>query len=305
MASTPDYAILAPPRISREGFVRILSQAGSPAAPIAGEAYDAAVVAGVDPAVLLAVYRKESSYGKAGRAVRNRSWGNIKGPPADDAGFRVYPDWLSGARDAVRLLGIYGRNAIRPGTRTDTVQTMPYVWAPGPGADLYGDQLAAWITEWARRYPTPTGAQPFPAQPAVSAPPVVEPVAVPFRRVLLAFRGAGVTEATPLSSYLVDQWAQYIVELAGSGAIDSPLPPFGRPTPEVEDAAKRALIAAATPYVGRPVGQLPETLSVALPTPPSWLSEVGAELGGVIRSLVLGALVVGLVLAGAWLVARS
>jgi hypothetical protein len=37
---------------------------------------------------------------------------------------------------------------------------MPAVWAPGPGADLYGDQLAQWVTEWTDLYPP--GPQPSP-----------------------------------------------------------------------------------------------------------------------------------------------
>jgi hypothetical protein len=306
VATTPDYAILAAPRISREGFIRVLTDARSPAASIAGEAYDAAVAAGVDPAVLLGVFRKESSYGRAGRAVRNRSWGNIKGQPADSGGFRIYPDWLTGAKDTIRLLGVYARNAIRPGTRTDTVQTMPYVWAPGPGADLYGDQLAQWVTEWARRYPTTAGAQPTTGASAqLAVQPVVRTTTVRFRPILLAFTGAGVTPATALNDYLIEQWAQYVVESAGSGAVGSPLPWAGVPTPEIEAQAKAALVRAAEPYRGQPVGQLPETIQVELPSPPSWVDVAIGQVGDLIRIAVLGLLVVGIILAGLWLVAKS
>lgn len=154
MSSTPDYTILAPPRIPPDYFAHVLLAAGSPAAHEAGACYRAFVAAGVDPAVGLAIFRKESTYGLFGRAHVNRSWGNIRGGtayPLDDKAFRIYPTWAAGAADAARLLRIYGLNQIRPGTRTDTVQRLPYVWAPaadGNAPDAYGDSLALWIRAW-------------------------------------------------------------------------------------------------------------------------------------------------------------
>lgn len=170
MATTPDYAILARPRISLGLFTRILLGASSPAAPYAAACYAAAVGYGVDPAVLLAVFRKESSYGRAGVAIRSRSWGNLRRSPSYPTrdGFVYYPSWEAGARDAARLLAIYGRNAIRPGVRTSTVQTMPYVWAPtadGNAPDGYGDSLARWIAEWIAADTRPPAPPPAPRPP--------------------------------------------------------------------------------------------------------------------------------------------
>lgn len=164
MAATPDYAILSPPRISAAGFAAVLRGGSSPAAAEADACYRAFVAAGVDPAVGLAIFRKESTYGRFGRANRNRSWGNIRGGstyPLDDGRFRIYPSWTAGAADAARLLVVYGTNRIRPGTKTSTVQTLPYVWAPssdGNAPDAYGDSLARWIGEWAAKYPSSGGA---------------------------------------------------------------------------------------------------------------------------------------------------
>jgi hypothetical protein len=279
VATTPDYAILAAPRISREGFIRVLTDARSPAASIAGEAWDAAVAAGVDPAVLLAVFRKESSYGKAGRAVRNRSWGNIKGQPADEAGFRVYPDWLTGAKDTIRLLGVYGRNAIRPGVKTDTVQTMPYVWAPGPGADLYGDQLAQWVTEWARRYPTTAGAQP-----------TVTLAASDLLDEWLAQIGRQRTDPVRQEDVIpFVQWLQSKQLLPGGGATN---PIVGSAIEDLKAAARRGASweQAAAPYVA---GQ---RRGIALDL------EGAAD---VVRYALLGVLVVAIVILGLYLVARS
>ena len=152
MSTTPDYPVLGPPRISAAGFAEVLRAAGSPASSEAAAAYGAALTYGVDPAVLLAIFRKESTFGRFGRAASTRSWGNIRN---SDGSFRAYSSWTAGAHDTARLLAIYGRDQIRPGRQTNTVQTLPYVWAPsadGNAPDAYGDQLASWITDWQRRY---------------------------------------------------------------------------------------------------------------------------------------------------------
>jgi hypothetical protein len=303
MATTPDYAILAAPRISREGFRRILADAGSPAAPVADAAYDAAVGYGVDPAVLLGVFRKESSYGRAGRAARNKSWGNIKGMPADGAGFRIYPDWATGARDAARLLAVYGRNEIRPGTRTDTVQTMPYVWAPGPGADLYGDQLARWIGDWATRYPTSAGAQPATAVPAQA----VEVTASGFARWL------GKTNEDVFTQDDYDRLRrQFCARPPWEGILV--------PTIDLCGLFERELAPRLRPYIGRPIGEIPfdEQLGAALRLgiPEDVLRGAAdtrrvlseADLSGLYGVLVGVAgfvAVLALILVGLYLVARS
>jgi hypothetical protein len=158
MATLPDYPILGPARITSAGFASVLTSNRSPAAGEAAACYAAFVNAGVDPAVGLALFRKESTFGKYGRALPNRSWGNIRGGlgyPLDSGNFRRYPTWTLGAQDAARLLGVYGRNQIRPGRVTSTVQSFPYVWAPsadGNAPDAYGDSLATWIGQWQRAY---------------------------------------------------------------------------------------------------------------------------------------------------------
>lgn len=167
MASTPDYTILHKPRISLGAFQRVLIAAGSPAAPYADRAYSGAVAYGVDPAVLLAIFRRESGYGRAGRATSTKSWGNLRISPnyGSRDGFVYYPSWAEGARDTARLLRVYGQNAIRAGVKTSTVQTLPYVWAPradGNAPDKYGDGLAASIGQYIasdhRPRPRPTPA---------------------------------------------------------------------------------------------------------------------------------------------------
>jgi hypothetical protein len=155
-----DFTILAAPRISAAGFASVLESNRSPAAPEAAACYAAFVAAKVDPAIGLAIFRNESTFGKSGRAKANRSWGNIRGGapfPLDDKRFRMYPSWTAGATDAARLLVKYGANKIKPGTNTSTVQTMPFVWAPsadGNAPDAYGDSLAESVRQWTAAFPS-------------------------------------------------------------------------------------------------------------------------------------------------------
>ena len=141
-----DYTILAQPRISRHTFARILANHQSPAAPVAGAAYDAITRHGVDPALELAMFQHESSFGRAGAAVSRHNWGNLRRSPGFPTvgGFVKYPDWMAGAGDTARLLAVYGRNEIRPRRRTNTARTFPYVWAPSSDGNrplTYGEAI--------------------------------------------------------------------------------------------------------------------------------------------------------------------
>jgi hypothetical protein len=172
MATTPDYSILHKPRISAATFARILARAGSPAAASAASCYAAAVAVGVDPAVMLAIFEHESGFGRTGRATGNRSWGNARTTSANyprHDGFVRYPTWTAGARDCARLLRIYGLNRIRPGVRTDTIQRLPFVWAPaadGNAPDKYGDACARSIAKWIGDNAPPPPKPPKPPKPA-------------------------------------------------------------------------------------------------------------------------------------------
>ena len=135
-----DFLIVAGPRIHRSTFTRILREAESPAAPVAHEAWAAIVGHGVDPALALAVFQHELSFGTRGAAVSRRNWGNLRRSPnfKSDKRFVVYPSWVDGAGDAARLLAIYGHNRIRPKIRTDTARTFPFVWAPSADGNRPG-----------------------------------------------------------------------------------------------------------------------------------------------------------------------
>jgi hypothetical protein len=175
-----DFTILARPRIQPATFVRILREAHSPAAAVAQQAWTAIVSHGVDPALALAVFQHESSFGKAGAAVSRRNWGNLRRSPhfKSDGRFVVYPTWIDGAGDAARLLAIYGHNKIRPKTPTSTARTFPFVWAPSADGNRparYGNAVVASIQHYIDLdrlwHPSPGGhpaAPPLPVEPGAT-----------------------------------------------------------------------------------------------------------------------------------------
>lgn len=166
-----DYTILHAPRISKATFAKVLRNAGSPAAPYANRIYDEFVKKGVDPAFALAVYRKESSYGKAGVARWTKGWGNLRTSPnyPSKSGFAYYPNYIVGAADTARLMRIYGLNQIRPGKKTSTALTFAYVWAPAADNNApaaYGPQVVKFINEYIKT----GGGTPNPINTTVSDP---------------------------------------------------------------------------------------------------------------------------------------
>ena len=152
-----DFRILAAPRISIDTFIAILKANDSPAAPVAATCYRAIIRKGVDPALALAVFQHESTYGKNGAAVAHRNWGNLRTSPhfpSPDGSFVEYPSWAAGAADTARLLQIYGANMIRKGKVTDSARTFPRVWAPskdGNRPKSYGEAIVARMQHYLAR----------------------------------------------------------------------------------------------------------------------------------------------------------
>lgn len=177
-----DYPILGGPSIDLATFTNILQGAHSPAAGEASGLYNAATTYGVDPAVLLAVFQHESSFGTKGVATTTRNVGNLVYQPnsAQFGGYQsgrwnAYPTWTQGALDASRLLAssLYGRSS-----SYSTARTFPARWAPssdGNNPTGYGSALVSSINAW-RGVSTPA---PVPAKVTAPAPakPAAEPVA--------------------------------------------------------------------------------------------------------------------------------
>ena len=86
---------------------------------------------------------------------------------------------------AARLLAVYGRNAIRPGRKTSTARTFPFVWAPSADGNRparYGQAIVVAVKRYIHldRSLHPVAAAPAvaPAAPAVApVAPAVAPVA--------------------------------------------------------------------------------------------------------------------------------
>lgn len=134
IASNPQGAILHLPSVSVAAMRRALRSAGSPALgasyadhkDAAEYMWDAGRVLGVDPAVLMGIFRQESVFGTRGMAPSTFSVGNIRpldGQPALN-GYRLYRSWQEGIDDCYRLLRQYGRNG------ANSISLAIPVWAP-------------------------------------------------------------------------------------------------------------------------------------------------------------------------------
>lgn len=156
-------AFLAPPRVSRAGFCAILSAAASPAAGEGGACYDAFLSYGLDPAIALAFFRHESTYGTAGVARRTRNWGNLRKGQGHEAhtlaGWAWYRRWVDGARDWAALIA---RAYVPRGW--DTVEAAIPHYAPASDNNAPARYIAAVradVARWAARSPAdgPTAAR--------------------------------------------------------------------------------------------------------------------------------------------------
>lgn len=164
---------LHPPRISKATFVRVLTEAHSPAVSLAAAMYDGILGVGVDPAIGLAFFQHESTYGKLGicKTYNTKNMGNT-------------------------------RRAFNP-TRATAIQT-----SGGPFAQYRTWTLGAidWAERIKVRYCDPTNADitfPVPLDTVEKATPIYAPVGdgndptAYARAVALAVRGWMASEATP------------------------------------------------------------------------------------------------------------
>ena len=100
---------VAPPRISLAGFNQILARAKSPAAGQAQACYATCCEYGMDPAIALAFFKHESTYGTKGIATRTRNWGNLRRSQGNALkvaeGWAWYATWEDSIRDWCILIG--------------------------------------------------------------------------------------------------------------------------------------------------------------------------------------------------------
>lgn len=143
-----DVSVLGPPRISPAVFAEVLAKAGSPAAAEnAGDAlYQIPIGHGLDPAVALAFFQHESTYGTAGLARTTKSWGNQRRSPSGRGVVRVIPDrgpfahferWADGLHDWCVLI----KGPVYLGAGRDLVGEIVPVYAPSSD----GNRPAAYV----------------------------------------------------------------------------------------------------------------------------------------------------------------
>ena len=135
-------SVVGGPSLSADSINRVLVSNGSPASGTGQSLHDLSLQYGVDDAYALAVFRKESSYGRYGAAYYNHALGNIicAGYYSCNGRFRSYPSWADGYADFYRLI----KNEYVAHGLT-TVQAITPVYAPSSenNTALYASQVRA------------------------------------------------------------------------------------------------------------------------------------------------------------------
>lgn len=148
-----DLTFVSPPRITKERFVQVLIAAQSPAAPHAACLYEIPIEYGLDPAVALAFFGHESSFGKKGKATQTINWGNLRkgqGNALRNAqGWAWYNSWESSLRDWCILIRVkYVGSWNRP-----TVRKALELYAPSSDNNKpsrYADAVVKMVEEWSQ-----------------------------------------------------------------------------------------------------------------------------------------------------------
>jgi hypothetical protein len=165
-----DLPIVAAPAMSDENFAAELQRRHSPAAPDAGPLYTTCRDFGVNPAVALGFFAKESTFGTDpnGLAKQTLNWGNLATPtdPQRTTGqtvrfhfkvkgvdhfhdFPVYRSWVDGLADFCARLTDPNSIYVRENRRT--VRTVLPRYAPkedGNHPDEYADLVISLAGQW-------------------------------------------------------------------------------------------------------------------------------------------------------------
>ncbi len=133
-------SVLGDPSLSADFINQVLASADSPADGTGQALYNLSVQSGIDDAYALAVFGKESSFGKYGAAFENHALGNIvcAGYPTCNGRFRWYPSWQAGYQDFYQLISTeYLARGL------STVEAITPVYAPSSENDtgLYVQQV--------------------------------------------------------------------------------------------------------------------------------------------------------------------
>jgi hypothetical protein len=162
-----DYPIQGDPTITQARFRDVL--AATPRSPVTDQADQAYAICrqfGVNPAVALAFFIKESTKGTDGIAVQTLNWGNLIRPwdPNRATGqtirafghdFPVYKSWLDGLADYCDL--ITSERGPFAGEKRNTVRSLIPRYAPPSenNTGLYIQQTITRIASWIESAPPP------------------------------------------------------------------------------------------------------------------------------------------------------
>jgi hypothetical protein len=130
--SVSGTSVVGGPSLSADLINHVLASAGSPAAGTGQALYDLSVQSGIDDAYALAVFQKESSFGRYGAGFDDHALGNIvcAGYPTCHGRFRMYPSWEAGYADFYQLIrGEYVARGL------STIETITPVYAPSSEND--------------------------------------------------------------------------------------------------------------------------------------------------------------------------
>ena len=133
-------SVVGGPSLSPDFINQTLASASSPAAGTGQALYDLSRQYQIDDAYALAVFEKESSFGKYGAGFENHALGNIvcAGYPTCNGRFRSYASWSAGYADFYQLITTeYVARGL------STVETITPVYAPSSENDtgLYIQQV--------------------------------------------------------------------------------------------------------------------------------------------------------------------
>lgn len=140
---------ISAPRMGAASFARVLLRAQSPAADDVANLYAIICLYNLDPAIALAMFCHESTYGKFGIASRSRNWGNLRrGARAykSESGFGFYHAWADSLRDWCELIN---RRYVARGLAT--VEAAIPVYAPssdGNAPARYIAQVRQLVAAW-------------------------------------------------------------------------------------------------------------------------------------------------------------
>lgn len=141
------------PRITKAKWTSILEQFRSPVVPIASELYDICYHNSIDPAVALAFFGKESTFGTRGISAEIMNWGNVRTPfkaarakGQHPRNFTMYGKWQDALQDwCERMNGRYVDAGL------DTVEKAVPVYAPkndGNNVQEYTDFVVDHVKQW-------------------------------------------------------------------------------------------------------------------------------------------------------------